>query len=350
MNPTRRTLSLLFILALAATLMGCGSRATPAPLPEATTGFAGVKSPMGLPAEAPLAADALALERTAGEEMTFALRSPALQGAAIPSAQATPAPFVQTGPAPLADPNRLIIKNANFDIVVADAAVALDRLAALAAGSGGYLISNQVHDDGGYKVATVQFAVPADQFEAALQQVRKLAVRVNSESASGQDVSEEFVDLQARIKNQEATADRIRGFLDQAKNADEALKINQQLTQVEQEIEQLKGRANWLQQRAAFSIITVFVQPERPTPSPTPTLTPTPTPTPIPPWQPGPTMRQASGRLQVVAQALADALIWLAVFWLPILLPIVVVALLVVWLVRRRSHTSPPPTPGAKGE
>jgi heme/copper-type cytochrome/quinol oxidase subunit 2 len=61
-------------------------------------------------------------------------------------------------------------------------------------------------------------------------------------------------------------------------------------------------------------------------------------------------MRQASGRLQVVAQALADALIWLAVFWLPILLPIVVVALLVVWLVRRRSHTSPPPTPGAKGE
>ncbi|MCW5857063.1 MAG: hypothetical protein KIS63_02160 [Caldilineales bacterium] len=73
--------------------------------------------------------------------------------------------FVQTSEAPraLADPNRLIIKNADFDIVVADATVALDRLAALAAGSGGYLISNQVREDGGYKVATVQFAVPADR-------------------------------------------------------------------------------------------------------------------------------------------------------------------------------------------
>lgn len=283
----------------------------------------------------------------------------------------TPAPFAEGrgGEAPLPESfamvppvpaavvtdERMVIKNAEIDLTVADTLTTMDRLAALATAHGGYVLSSQMREEAGYHYATVQFAVLAERFEAALDQVRRLALQVNREDVTGQDVSQEFVDLQARLRNLEATADRIRSFLDQAKTADEALKINKQLSEVEEQIEQLKARMRFLERRATYSLITVFVREEQPTPTPTPTstptptVTPTPTPTPIPVWQPDQTARAAVGRLQVVIQALADAAIWLVLFWLPLLLPAAVVVGIVAWLVRhyRRSRPSPPPpTPG----
>lgn len=266
-------------------------------------------------------------------------------GAPLPESFAV----VPAVPAAAFTDERMVIKNAELDLTVADALATVDRLAALATAHGGYVLSSQVREEAGYHYATVQFAVPAERFEVALEQVRRLALQVNREDVTGQDVSQEFVDLQARLRNLEATADRIRSFLDQAKTADEALKINKQLSEVEEQIEQLKARIRFLERRAAYSLITVFVREEQPTPTPTPTSTPTPTPTPIPAWQPDQTARAAVGRLQVVIQALANAAIWFVLFWLPLLLPAALLVGIVVWLVRRYRRSrpaSPPPTPG----
>jgi predicted nucleic acid-binding Zn-ribbon protein len=96
-----------------------------------------------------------------------------------------------------------------------------------------------------------------DQFENALLRLRDLSLRVVDESAGGQDVSEEYVDLQSRLNNLESTRDRIRGFLDQAQTVDDSLRINQELSTIEDQIEQVKGRMNYLSHRAAYSTITV---------------------------------------------------------------------------------------------
>lgn len=272
-----------------------------------------------------------------------------------------PEPLALVSPLPMPvaafTDERMVIKNAEFDLTVADALATVDRLAALATAHGGYVLSSQVREEVGYHYATVQFAVLAERFEAALEQVRRLALQVNREDVTGQDVSQEFVDLQARLRNLEATADRIRSFLDQAKTADEALKINKQLSEVEEQIEQLKARIRFLERRATYSLITVFVREEQPTPTPTPTstptptVTPTPTPTPIPAWQPNQTARAAVGRLQLVLQALADAAIWFVFFWLPLLLPAALLVGIVVWLAQRyrRSQSAPPPPTSGEG-
>jgi len=256
-------------------------------------------------------------------------------------------------PSPLSGGERMVIKNAEFQLTVANTPATVDRLAALATAYGGYVLSSQMREDAGYHYATVQIAVRAEHFEAALEQIRRLALRVNNETVTGRDVGEEFVDLEARLRNLEATAARIRSFLDQARNAEEALKINQQLSEVEQQIEQIKARMNYLQQRAIYSLITVFVQEERPTPTPTPTatptptVTPTPTPTPIPPWDPGPAAQAAVGRLRTVIQAVGNGLVWLFLFWLPLLLPIAIVVGVVLGLARRyrRARSSSPSSP-----
>jgi hypothetical protein len=222
----------------------------------------------------------------------------------------------------------LIIKQGQIHLLVKDTDQAIDRLTQITSDSGGYIVSNRVwfepFREENYKYASYTIAVPVDQFENALRRLRDLGIRVVDESASGQDVSEEYVDLQSRLNNLEATRDRIRGFLDQATTIDESLRINQQLSDIEDQIEKVKGRMNYLSSRAAFSTIAVQLDPQLPTIA-SPTPTPTPTPTPVPAgWDPGKTFEHASGLATQVAQFLVDAAIYLVV-WVPFALPILIV-------------------------
>jgi hypothetical protein len=114
----------------------------------------------------------------------------------------------------------LIIKQAQIRLQVKNTDQAIDRLTQIVADTGGYIVSNRVwfEETGGksFKYATYTIGVPVDAFEVALRRLRTMALKVEDETASGQDVSEEYVDLESRLRNLEATRDRIRGFLDQA--------------------------------------------------------------------------------------------------------------------------------------
>jgi ABC-type uncharacterized transport system fused permease/ATPase subunit len=98
----------------------------------------------------------------------------------------------------------------------------------------------QPYSDGeNYKYATITIGVPVDQFERTLSRLRALAMKVLDETASGEDVTNQFVDLQSQVTNLEATRDRIKSFLDEAKTVDESLRINAELANVEAQIEQI---------------------------------------------------------------------------------------------------------------
>lgn len=250
---------------------------------------------------------------------------------ALPTAPAAPVPATASassrGLGPSA-PNRMIIKNGEMTLLVADTDVALDRATAVAVETGGYIVSSKTWLQDGFRYAAITMGVPVDQFETAQRRLRTLAVQVTNDTASGQDVSDEYVDLQSRLANLEATQARIREFLQQAKDVDEALQVNAKLTEVEAEINQVKGRMNYLEGRSSFSTLTVNLEPQRPTPTPSPTPTPTPTPTPAV-WRPDKTFQSASGTLVQIVQALVDLLIWVVV----IIGPFAVPAIVVVWLV-----------------
>ena len=124
------------------------------------------------------------------------------------------------------------------------------------------------------------------------------------------------------------------------------MKVNSQLSDVEGQIEELKGKMNFLRDRAAFSTITATIHPERPTPTPTATLTPTATPTPTPTptplaWRPGQTYREASGVLVNNVKALGDASIWFVVAWLPCLIPIGLIVGVVALAIHRGKSRRP---------
>jgi len=248
------------------------------------------------------------------------------------------------------DPSRKIIKNAQLWLTVEKVDTAVDRVTGIVGDVRGYITSSRTFSEGGLKAATITVAVPVDRFEEVLQRLRGIALKVEQENASGQDVSDEYVDLESQLRNLQATAERIRDFLKRAQTVEEALKVNQQLSQVEKEIETIKGKLNYLSGRSTFSTITVELREPKPTPTPTPVpmvALPMPTPTPTV-WNPGRTVNQAVETQTALLRALTDLLIWLIVVVLPYALGaaavIWVIAQIQRWLGKSSGTPRQPPT------
>lgn len=216
---------------------------------------------------------------------------------------------------------RLIIRTANMSLVVANTEEAMATISKMAEENGGWVVNSSVFQyNENAKTGNITIRVPSSGFNSALEALRGLAVEVRNESTSGQDVTEEFVDVSARLENLEATAERVRAFLEDARNVEEALAVNQELSRLESDIEAMKGRLQYLSQSASFSTITVD-------------LTPDIVAQPIEPsnWRPAVVFRNAVDSLVEALQDVAEFGIWFAIYLLPLLL----IVGIPLWLVGR---------------
>lgn len=288
-----------------------------------------------------------------------AMEQPSVQNVA-PPAPAKPQPTMAPPPKPAASTDSssvtyagtsaepangsMIIKNAELDLTVEDTDIAVDRITQVVGDVNGYILSSKTWMDTSYgnnrKLATISIRVPVDEFEVALRRIRSIAIIINNENASGEDVSEEYVDLLSNLDTLQATRERIKGFLLNATTVDEALKVNDQLTNVDKQIDEIKGKMKFLSEKASFSTITITIYPkiiER-TSTPTNTRTPTATAT---PWNPGATINKAGKSLGSAYKDMVDAFIWIVVYLIPIMLPFVLVIGGIIWLVTRNKRKKP---------
>ncbi len=316
----------------------------------------GLVSACGAAAPAPTSAPALQrLQDKAGNAPAAQPTSAPVAAAAQPTSApaATAAPSNQSGgftpgqPSNALPIDRKIIKNGQLTMIVDSADTALARVTGIASDVGGYVVGSHTFAEGSSTGAQITIAVPVDRFEEAVNLVRKVAQHIDSDVTTSSDVTEQYVDLQSRQKNLEATADRIRSFLEKAATVDEALKINQQLSQVEDQIEQIKGKLNAMNARTSFSTITVDMHEPKPSPTPTATPTATPTPTPIG-WHPDQTFNSAMTVQTSLLRTLGDLAIWLIVVLLPYVLFFGVIAWIAAWVIKRfikpRATTTTLPT------
>ena len=238
---------------------------------------------------------------------------------------------------------RLIIRNADMTIVATDTEAALAQIAQMAENGGGWVVSSNIYQSSETtKSGYVQIRVPSEGFQSVLDAIGGLAVRVESLSTSGQDVTEEYVDLSSQLANLEATAARVRAFLDDATRVEDALAVNAELSRLEGEIAVIKGRMQFLEQSSAFSSITVNVTPDELA-----------QPIQVAGWQPSGVAKQAIETLVRALQALANLFIWFVIVALPILLLILIPFALIIWIIRRlrrRERPAPPPPPAPLSE
>ena len=224
---------------------------------------------------------------------------------------------------------RLIIRNASLDIVVSDTDAVVDQVGALIDEFGGYVVdSNRYQYQEGLR-ATVTLRVPVENLDEVLDRIRDMATEVRSESISGQDVTEEFVDLESRLRHLESTEQRLEVFLDDAEDTEAALAVYEQLRYVQADIEQVKGRMKYLEDSAAMSSVTVSITPDELA-----------QPIQVGSWHPQGALRDALQSLIRVLQFLVDAFIYIIVLILPVVvaiaIPIVIVVLILGALFKGR--------------
>lgn len=161
--------------------------------------------------------------------------------------------------------DRKILRNADLTLEVAIPSEVQRKISSIAELHGGFVVTSeskqrQTGDARQELEVNLVVRVPATQFGAALDQIRGAGSRVIQEKITGQDVTEEFIDLEARIKTQKALESQFLEIMKQAHKVEDALEVQRQIAEVRTEIERLEGRKRFLENRASLSTISVSLQ------------------------------------------------------------------------------------------
>lgn len=292
----------IFFIALAAALIltACGRAAAPVPSAQVNNGGAPAAAPEMMP-EAPIQAPAPASDATAN-----------YAGSSSTAASV----------------ERLVIQNADLSIVVADPAAKMKAIEQMAENLKGYVVSSnlyQTNTSTNVKVPEGQITirVPVESLDEALDTIKSDTIEVQSENRSGQDVTKDYVDLQSRLKNLEATEAQLVKIMQDANKTEDVLNVFNQLTSIREQIEVVKGQIKYYEESAALSAINVRVIAEESV-----------QPIEVGGWKITGTARNAFQSLIDFAQGFVRFLIWLIILIIPA--GLVILGLLwVLWRVFR---------------
>lgn len=224
---------------------------------------------------------------------------------------------------------RKLIRTVNLQLEVKDTEKVAAEVQALATRLGGYVGSSNGQRRGELMYYTLTLRVPVERLDEALAAIRTLAIRVNQENQQVDDVTDQYVDLDARMRTLEATETELRALLaesrQRARKVEEIMAVYQQLIEVRSQIEQIRTQLNSFDKLAALSTINLELVP---TEASRPVVA-------SDEWRPGDTLRGSARTLVGFLRWLVDALIYTVVVLLPVGLVIAAVVLGLRWLWRR---------------
>jgi hypothetical protein len=285
MNPKKSHAAAVFLILLTLLLSGCMGAAQSEAAMDSDMAY---EESMVYPAEAPAAEYA--------ESDSFSSRSEGYSG----------------NPAVI---ERMVIRNANLSLVVTDPSETVEDISRIAEANGGYVISSNLYQTtyGQQSIlitrGSISIRVLSESLDEALQEIKELALEVDSESVSGQDVTDEYTDLSSRLRNLEAAEEQLLTIMDSATETEDVLQIFESLKNVREEIEVLKGRMGYLEDSARLSQVSIELTPDEMS-----------QPLQIGGWQPKGTIRSAVEALINALQFLVDAGIWFLICVIPVAL------------------------------
>lgn len=188
-------------------------------------------------------------------------------GAADSDAKIAQAPLPDLPDGPIAGSGR-VIKNISLEVRIKkdEFQRQFARAGSLAEQFGGFVTNSQVSEtDGKLASGTLTIRVPSNRFEEAVGRLKGLG-KVTAEDRSGQDVSKEFVDLEARLKQAKTEEAFFLRMMDQAENISDMIQVQSQLSGVQLRIEEIQGQLNYLKDQTALSTVSVRIyEPGAPT-------------------------------------------------------------------------------------
>ena len=201
-------------------------------------------APTAIPRPAATTAPAMASAEKASQAVALSGSSGFFQGA----------PLTDEAQASVLPQNRVIVRTVDMGIIVPDVPQSTDEIIAMARRHGGWQVSaerSRKHQ------AALSVRVPAGTLDEFVLAIREMSDRVEFETSTSRDVTDEYIDNEARLKGLRATETRLLEFLSQAVNVEEALNVQAELARIQFEIEAVQGRLRFLSQTAAFSLVNL---------------------------------------------------------------------------------------------
>jgi len=222
-------------------------------------------------------------------------------------------------------PDRYLIKNATITVEADDVRKATTTLVESVQAVKGYVSDGHEQADGlGGLTATMQVRVPYTVFDRSMQQLASLG-KILEKQVTAQDVTEEFVDTQAKVRNLKRTEVRLLDHLTRTGKLSDTLLIEKELNRVREEVEQLEGRVRFLSHRIAFSTITLTIKEKAKVQALVPPTS----------YSAAKESSDAIRSLVEFGRGLLSLLIWVGV-WIPVWGPMAFVAFLILRVPYRR--------------
>lgn len=240
--------------------------------------------------------------------------------------------------------DRQVIRRASLDLHASNTRETFDEIVAMVESAGGFVAHADVLPVSGedrQPTISMTLRVPADELNATLSAIKDSADEVVAESQGAEDVTEQFIDLEARLTNLEALETELRALLTEVRmqeNADpeKVLTVFNELSSVRGQIEQIQGQLNYLDDATTLATVDVHV-----------TQTPSAVPIVDEPWSPAEAARDAVRNLVTGLENVADWAINFALYALPMLLitvgPLVLVGMFVYRRFLRKPTVDPTP-------
>jgi hypothetical protein len=159
---------------------------------------------------------------------------------------------------------RKIVRNADLQMEADAPEQAQQKITAIAESKGGFVVESQQSSSDARTatrdVVTMTVRVPADKFNETLEEIRKQASRVVVETVKSDDVTEEFIDIEAQLKAKKSLEAQFLEIMKRANTVEDALDVQRQLAEVRGEIEKIEGRKRFLENQSALSTIKIRLQ------------------------------------------------------------------------------------------
>ncbi|MCT2534895.1 DUF4349 domain-containing protein [Aquibacillus koreensis] len=161
--------------------------------------------------------------------------------------------------------NRMIIYNANLTVEVKNYTNAMNELQKQVTDQGGYIVESNTYggSEEDLSEGMIKVRIPQEKFQSFIQLIEQGSVKVVEKNVSGEDVTEQYVDLESRLKSKRVVEERLLSFMEQAEKTEDLLKISSDLAKVQEEIEQLTGKMNYLKNQSDLATVTIHMYENR---------------------------------------------------------------------------------------
>jgi Domain of unknown function (DUF4349) len=165
-------------------------------------------------------------------------------------------------PPPNSSEDRKMVRTTEMDLIVKSPAETVAKIRQLTEQLGGFLVSSEINGEQDAGSAALTIRIPGARFEETEQGIRKLGLRVESEKVNAEDVTRQYVDEEADLRNLHAQETQYFGILQQAKSVKDTLEVSEKLNAVRGQIERQQAEHEALSKQVETVAITVSLRAE----------------------------------------------------------------------------------------